>query len=55
MHPKGRGNGYVVTYGGKRFYFSGDTEGTPEMKALRETWRPSASPFRAVCILSKQE
>ena len=34
-HAKGRGNGYVVTYGGKRFYFSGDTEGTPEMKALR--------------------
>jgi len=35
FHPKGRGNGYVVTYGGKRFYFSGDTEGIPEMKALR--------------------
>jgi L-ascorbate metabolism protein UlaG (beta-lactamase superfamily) len=34
-HTKGRGNGYVVTYGGKRFYFSGDTEGIPEMKALR--------------------
>ncbi len=34
-HPKGRGNGYVVTYGGKRFYFSGDTAGTTEMKALR--------------------
>ena len=34
-HEKGRGNGYVVTYGGKRFYFAGDTEGTPEMKALR--------------------
>jgi L-ascorbate metabolism protein UlaG (beta-lactamase superfamily) len=34
-HEKGRGNGYVVTYGGKRFYFSGDTEGTPEMKTLR--------------------
>ena len=34
-HEKGRGNGYVLTYGGKRFYFSGDTEGTPEMKALR--------------------
>lgn len=34
-HTKGRGNGYVLTYGGKRFYFSGDTEGTPEMKALR--------------------
>jgi len=35
MHEKGRGNGYVVTYGGKRFYFSGDTEGIPEMRALR--------------------
>lgn len=34
-HDKGRGNGYVVTYGGKRFYFSGDTEAIPEMKALR--------------------
>ena len=34
-HEKGRGNGYVVTYGGKRFYFSGDTAGTPEMEALR--------------------
>lgn len=34
-HPKGRGNGYVLTYGGKRFYFSGDTEGVPEMRALR--------------------
>ena len=34
FHDKGRGNGYVVTYGGKRFYFSGDTEGTPEMRAL---------------------
>jgi len=35
FHTKGRGNGYIVTYGGKRFYFSGDTEGIPEMKALR--------------------
>jgi L-ascorbate metabolism protein UlaG (beta-lactamase superfamily) len=34
-HDKGRGNGYIVTYGGKRFYFSGDTEAIPEMKALR--------------------
>ena len=34
-HPKGRGNGYVLTYGGERFYFSGDTEGTPEMRALK--------------------
>jgi L-ascorbate metabolism protein UlaG (beta-lactamase superfamily) len=34
-HTKGRGNGYIITYGGKRFYFSGDTEGTPEMRALK--------------------
>ncbi len=34
-HPKGRGNGYVLSYGGKNFYFAGDTEGTPEMRALK--------------------
>ena len=34
-HDKGRGNGYVLTLGGKRVYVSGDTECTPEMKALR--------------------
>ena len=33
-HAKGRGNGYVVTLGGKRIYFSGDTECVPEIKAL---------------------
>ncbi|PYX06599.1 MAG: MBL fold metallo-hydrolase [Acidobacteria bacterium] len=33
FHPKGRDNGYVLTYGGKRFYFSGDTEDVPEMRA----------------------
>ena len=35
FHDKGRGNGYVLTYGGKRFYFSGDTEGVPEMRGLK--------------------
>jgi L-ascorbate metabolism protein UlaG (beta-lactamase superfamily) len=34
-HDKGRGNGYVLSYGGKRIYISGDTEGIPEMKALK--------------------
>ncbi len=34
-HDKGRGNGYVIAYGGKRFYISGDTEGIPEMRALK--------------------
>jgi L-ascorbate metabolism protein UlaG (beta-lactamase superfamily) len=35
FHEKGRGNGYVLTYGGFRLYISGDTEGTPEMRALK--------------------
>ena len=34
-HPKGRGNGYVLTFGDTRVYVAGDTENTPEMKALR--------------------
>lgn len=34
-HPKGAGLGYILTIGGKRFYIAGDTENTPEMKALR--------------------
>ena len=35
FHTKGRGNGYVVTIGGKRIYISGDTEDIPEMRALK--------------------
>ena len=35
FHTKGRGNGYIVTLGGKRIYVAGDTECTPEMKALK--------------------
>ncbi|MDO1446266.1 MBL fold metallo-hydrolase [Rhodocytophaga aerolata] len=34
-HPKGRGNGYVLTIGGKNVYFSGDTEDIPEMRSLK--------------------
>ncbi|MBI3933639.1 MAG: MBL fold metallo-hydrolase [Acidobacteria bacterium] len=34
FHDKGRGNGYILTLGGKRLYLSGDTECIPEMKAL---------------------
>jgi len=36
FHDKGRGNGYVLTVGDKRIYFSGDTEAVPEMKALKD-------------------
>ena len=35
-HPKGWGNAYVLTIGGERFYFSGDTEDIPEMRALKD-------------------
>lgn len=35
-HDKGRGNGYILTFGGKRFYIAGDTEGTPEMRGLKD-------------------
>jgi L-ascorbate metabolism protein UlaG (beta-lactamase superfamily) len=34
-HPKGRDNGYILHFGNKRVYVAGDTEGTPEMKRLR--------------------
>lgn len=36
IHPKGEGNGYVLTLGDKRIYVAGDTENTPEMKALKQ-------------------
>ena len=35
FHPKGVGNGYVLTFGDKRVYVAGDTENTPEMKVLQ--------------------
>ncbi|MBM3240727.1 MBL fold metallo-hydrolase [Candidatus Poribacteria bacterium] len=36
FHPKGNGNGYVITFGDKRVYVAGDTENTPEMKQLKD-------------------
>jgi L-ascorbate metabolism protein UlaG (beta-lactamase superfamily) len=35
-HPKGRGNGYVVEVDGRRIYIAGSTEGTPEMRQLKD-------------------
>ena len=35
FHDKGRGDGFVFTFGDKRVYVSGDTECTDEMKALK--------------------
>ncbi len=36
FHPKGEGNGYIVTFADKRVYIAGDTENTPEMKSLTD-------------------
>jgi L-ascorbate metabolism protein UlaG (beta-lactamase superfamily) len=36
FHPKGRDNGYVLEKDGYRVYIAGDTEGTPEMRALKD-------------------
>ena len=36
FHPKGRGNGYIVSLSGTRVYIAGDTGCTPEMQALAE-------------------
>jgi L-ascorbate metabolism protein UlaG (beta-lactamase superfamily) len=35
FHVKGECNSYVVTFGDKRIFIGGDTENTPEMKALK--------------------
>lgn len=34
-HPRGRGNGYVLTIGDLRVYIAGDTEDIPEMNQLK--------------------
>jgi len=47
-HPKGQGNGYVLTFASKRVYVAGDTENTPEMKALKNIYAaflPMNLPF----------
>jgi L-ascorbate metabolism protein UlaG (beta-lactamase superfamily) len=35
FHPKGNGNGYVLTFGDKKVFIAGDTENVPEIKALK--------------------
>jgi L-ascorbate metabolism protein UlaG (beta-lactamase superfamily) len=36
FHPKGHGNGYVLTFGETRVYVAGDTEYIPEMAQLQD-------------------
>jgi L-ascorbate metabolism protein UlaG (beta-lactamase superfamily) len=48
FHPKGEGNGYILTIAGKRLYIAGDTECTSEMKALKNidvAFLPMNLPF----------
>ena len=48
FHPKGEGNGYILTFGKTRVYIAGDTENTPEMKALKDidiTFLPMNLPY----------
>ena len=37
-HPRGRGNGYIVTVNGQRLYIAGSSEAIPEMLALRDIY-----------------
>jgi L-ascorbate metabolism protein UlaG (beta-lactamase superfamily) len=61
FHTKGRGDGFILTYGKKRFYFSGDTEAIPEMLALKNIdvaficmfERPTMSPTEAADAVLK--
>jgi L-ascorbate metabolism protein UlaG (beta-lactamase superfamily) len=48
FHPKGDGNGYVLTLGGRRIYIAGDTEAIPEMRNLKNidvAFLPMNLPF----------
>jgi L-ascorbate metabolism protein UlaG (beta-lactamase superfamily) len=48
FHPKGIGNGYVITFGDKKVYAAGDTENIPEMKELKNidiAFLPMNLPF----------
>lgn len=36
FHPKGNGNGYILTIDGTRIYVAGDTEDIPEMSQIKD-------------------
>jgi L-ascorbate metabolism protein UlaG (beta-lactamase superfamily) len=47
-HPKGIGNGYVIQFGNRRVYLSGDTEKIPEMENLTNidlAFLPLSQPY----------
>ena len=60
FHPKGNGNGYVLTLDGLRIYVAGDTEDVPEMAILKNidvAFLPVNQPYTmtpAQCIAAAQ-
>ncbi len=36
FHPKGNGNGYIISFGDKKVYVAGDTENIPKMKQIQD-------------------
>ena len=48
FHPKGRDNGYILTFDGLRIYIAGDTEDIPEMDNIRDidiAFMPCNQPY----------
>jgi len=48
FHPKGDGNGYIVSFAGFNVYIAGDTENIPEMNSLKNidiAFLPMNIPF----------
>jgi enterochelin esterase-like enzyme/L-ascorbate metabolism protein UlaG (beta-lactamase superfamily) len=48
FHPKGNGNGYILTFGDKRVYVAGDTENIPELRDIKNidiAFLPMNLPF----------
>ena len=57
MHPQGRGNGYVMRFGDKRVFVSGDTECVPEIRQLQNidiAFLP-ADPFSTMTAAASAE
>jgi L-ascorbate metabolism protein UlaG (beta-lactamase superfamily) len=55
-HPKGIGNGYILTFGDTRVYIGGDTENIPEMKEFKNVniaFLPMNTPYTMTPAMAK--
>ena len=51
FHPKGRDNGYIITFSNKRVYIAGDTEDIPEMSTFKNidiAFLPMNQPYTMI-------